>query len=157
MIIVNFLFFSFDQVRPSAALIAAKREAAQQRVLQGKKSNNVFIHDIYQKAIDAYNIKRMETGIVFDYSMAEHKCLWDSNYPECPARLIRVLQRCEELGLISRCKLITPRLASENEILMKHSQEQIDILKSTDGCTDTNNLELLSSKYDAIYIHPVCK
>ncbi|XP_031365832.1 histone deacetylase 6 isoform X2 [Apis dorsata] len=141
-------------VRPSAALIAAKREAAQQRILQGKKSNNVFIHDIYQKAIDAYNIKRMETGIVFDHSMAEHKCLWDSNYPECPARLIRVLQRCEELGLINRCKLITPRLASENEILMKHSQEQIDILKSTDGCTDTNNLELLSSKYDAIYIHP---
>lgn len=140
-------------VRPSAALIAAKHEAAQ-RVLQGKKSNNVFVHDIYQKAIDAYNIKRKETGIVFDRSMAEHKCLWDTSYPECPARLTRVVQRCEELGLINRCKLITPRQASEDEILMKHSQEQIDILKAIDECTDVDSLELLSSTYDAIYIHP---
>lgn len=99
----------------------------------------------------------METGIVFDHSMTEHKCLWDPNYPECPARLTKVLQRCEELGLISRCKLITPRQASEDEILMKHSQEEIDILKATDKCTDIDSLELLSSKYDAIYIHPVCK
>ncbi|KAK9306620.1 hypothetical protein QLX08_002802 [Tetragonisca angustula] len=141
-------------VRPSAALLAAKREAAQQRILQEKKSNNIFVHDIYQKAIDAYNTKRMETGIVFDHSMTEHKCLWDPNYPECPARLTKVLQRCEELGLISRCKVIIPRQASEDEILMKHSQEQIDILKATDKCTDIDTLELLSSKYDAIYIHP---
>ncbi|XP_017758802.1 PREDICTED: histone deacetylase 6 isoform X2 [Eufriesea mexicana] len=141
-------------VRPSAALVAAKREAAQQRMLQGKKSNNIFVHDIYQKAIDACNIKRMETGIVFDRSMTEHKCLWDPNYPECPARLIQILKRCEELGLINRCKFITPRLASENEVLMKHSQEQINILKATDRCTNADSLELLSSKYDAIYIHP---
>lgn len=126
-------------------------------MLQGKKSNNIFVHDIYQKAIDACNTKRMETGIVFDRSMTEHKCLWDTNYPECPARLIQILKRCEELGLINRCKFITPRLASENEILMKHSQEQINILKATDRCTDADSLELLSSKYDAIYIHPVCR
>ncbi|CAL7939697.1 unnamed protein product [Xylocopa violacea] len=143
-----------SNVRPSAALIAAKREAAQQHVLQGKKSNNVFIHDIYQKVIDSYNTKRMETGLVFDHSMAEHKCLWDPNYPECPARLTRVLQRCEDLGLIGRCKMIAPRQAMESEILMKHSQEQIDILKATDGCTNEDSLELLSSKYDAIYVHP---
>lgn len=93
---------------------------------------------------------------MFDRSMAEHKCLWDPSYPECPARLTRVIQRCEELGLINRCKLVTPRQASEDEILMKHSQEQIDILKATDECTDVDSLELLSSTYDAIYIHPVC-
>lgn len=102
-------------------------------------------------------MKRKETGLVFDRSMTEHKCLWDPNYPECPARLTRILQRCEELDLISRCKFIAPREATENEILMKHSQQQIDILKATDGSTDIDNLELLSSKYDAIYIHPVCK
>lgn len=138
-------------------MVAAKREVAQRHTLQGKKSTNVFVHDIYQKAIDSYNIKRKETGLVFDQSMTEHQCLWDSNYPECPARLTRVLQRCEQLGLINRCKLIEPRLATEKEILLKHSQKQIDILKSTDGCTDADNLELLSSKYDAIYVHPVCE
>lgn len=99
---------------------------------------------------------RKETGLVFDRSMAEHECLWDPNYPECPARLTRVLQRCEELGLMQRCKLVESRCAAENELLSKHSQKQIDILKATDGSIDSENLELLSSKYDAIYIHPVC-
>ena len=141
-------------VRPSAALVAAKRDAARRHMVQGKKSNNVFVRDIYQKAIDAYNLRRKETGLVFERSMAEHECLWDPNYPECPARLTRVLQRCEELGLISRCKLIAPKLATESQVLAKHSQKQIDILKATDRCTDVDNLELLSSKYDAIYVHP---
>ncbi|CAL1678585.1 unnamed protein product [Lasius platythorax] len=139
-------------VRPSAALLAAKREAAQRQLLSGK--NNTFVRDVYQNAIDAYKIVRKETGLVFDQSMAEHECLWDSNYPECPARFTRVLQRCEELGLVQRCKLIEPRVATESEILTKHSQKQIDILKATDGCADSENLELLSSKYDAIFVHP---
>ncbi|XP_050461613.1 histone deacetylase 6 isoform X2 [Cataglyphis hispanica] len=140
-------------VRPSAALLAAKREAAQRQLLD-KKSNNNFIRDIYQNALDAYKIVQKETGLVFDRSMAEHECLWDSNYPECPARFTQILQRCEELGLVQRCKLIEARLGTESEILTKHSQKQIDILKATDGCIDSENLELLSSKYDAIFIHP---
>ncbi|CAK9827838.1 Histone deacetylase 6 [Anthophora retusa] len=141
-------------VRPSAALIAAKNEAAQQKMLQGKKSNNVFVCDIYQKAIDAYNTKRKETGIVFDHSMTDHQCIWDPNYPESPARFIQVLQRCEELGLINRCKFIAPRQATENEVFLKHTQKHIDMLKTIDGCTDPDTLELFSSKYDSIFVHP---
>lgn len=38
---------------------------------------------------------------------------------------------------------------------MKHTQEIIDILKSTDGSQDVELLEKLSSKFDAIYFHPV--
>ncbi|XP_076621765.1 histone deacetylase 6 isoform X1 [Colletes latitarsis] len=143
-----------SSIRPSAALIAAKREATQQHISQRKKCSSIFVHDIYQKAIDANNLKRKKTGLVYDLSMSEHECLWDPNYPECPARLTNVLRRCEELGLISRCKFVAPRHATENEILTMHSQKQIDILKATDGCTDADKLRSLSSKYDAIYVHP---
>lgn len=38
---------------------------------------------------------------------------------------------------------------------MKHTQEHFDILKATDGEENEDLLEDLSSKYDAIYIHPV--
>lgn len=38
---------------------------------------------------------------------------------------------------------------------MKHSQDVIDILKSTDGVHDAELLEKLSSNFDAIYFHPV--
>lgn len=140
--------------RPSAALLAAKQEAAKRQLLSDKKSNSSFIPDIYQRAIEAYKVVRKETGLVFDRGMAEHECIWDPNYPECPARFTRVLERCEELGLVQRCKLIEPRRATESELLSKHSQKQIDVLKATDGSTDAENLEFLSSKYDCVYVHP---
>lgn len=33
------------------------------------------------------------TGFVTEPRMSEHKCLWDDNYPECPERLIGVINR----------------------------------------------------------------
>ncbi|XP_015110573.1 histone deacetylase 6 [Diachasma alloeum] len=141
------------KVRPSQAIIVAKREAAQKRKTQ-KNSDSCYVRDIYQTAIDSKNMIRGPTGVVYDRSMAEHRCLWDDKYPECPERFTRVLERCQELGLIERCKFIEPRLARIDEVLLKHSMEQIDILKGTEGCQDAERLENISSKYDAIYIHP---
>ncbi|XP_043492900.1 histone deacetylase 6 isoform X2 [Polistes fuscatus] len=142
------------KTQPSAALLAAKQEAAQRKILQNKKSNANFVYDIYQKIRDAYAVVRKETGIVYDRSMEDHKCLWDENYPECPERLTRILERCNELGLLNRCKLIQPRFCTENDILQMHTQKQIDILKETSGSMDLDKLETLSSKYDAIYVNP---
>ncbi|XP_067008201.1 histone deacetylase 6 isoform X1 [Anabrus simplex] len=138
--------------RPSAAIIEAKRNARQKQV---KKHEDLpAVRDPYQTAREAKEIVRRPTGIIYDKRMVEHHCLWDPDYPECPDRFTRVLERCESLGLISRCLTITPREATESEILVKHTSEQIEILKATDGCTDEIFLEKLSSKYDAIYIHP---
>lgn len=33
------------------------------------------------------------TGFVTEPRMAEHRCLWDDKYPECPERLIGVIDR----------------------------------------------------------------
>lgn len=63
--------------------------------------------------------------------------------------------RCKELGLIERCVHIPCRQATNEELRMKHSQEIIDLLKSTTDSLDYENLEDLSSKFNAIYIHPV--
>lgn len=135
--------------------MAAKREAAQRLKTSGKKINSTIIMDIYQKAIDSKDIIRKDTGIVYDLSMAEHTCLWDDNYPECPERLLRVVERCKELELIQRCKYIEPRKADNHELSLKHTPVHIETLKSTENCQDLDKLEKLSSKYDAIYFHPV--
>nr|XP_046470327.1 histone deacetylase 6 isoform X2 [Neodiprion pinetum] len=140
--------------RPSAALAAAKREAAERKLVHPKKSGNTILRDIYQKAMDAQTITRGETGLVWDRSMEEHRCLWDSTYPECPERFTRILERCKDLGLISRCRVIEAREATHKEILLKHTQQHIDVLKETAECKDEDNLEKLASKYDSIYIHP---
>jgi len=65
--------------------------------------------------------------------------------------------RCNELGLIERCTKIEGRNATDDELLMKHSQDMINILKSTDDSQDIGGLETLASKYDAVYFHPVRK
>ena len=149
------LFNFILQAKPSAALLAAKREAAQRKKILGKRNSNTIIKDIFQKAIDAKDMIRKNTGIVFDCSMAEHRCFWDDGYPECPERFTRVLQRCEDLGLVKRCTFITPRKAEYNELLLKHTPAHIEILKSIDGCNDLEKLEKLASQYDAVYFHPV--
>lgn len=71
--------------------------------------------------------------------------------------MITFILRCEELKLIERCHPIKPRMGTLNEISLKHTQEQYDLLKATDKEIDENKLEELSSHYDAIYIHPVRK
>lgn len=63
--------------------------------------------------------------------------------------------RCEELQLIDRCHRIDPRMGTPEQILLKHTQEQYDVLKSTENQTDNEKLEELSSHYDAVFFHPV--
>lgn len=97
---------------------------------------------------------RGDTGIIYDDSMAIHCCLWDQSYPECPERYISVMNRCRELKLLERCKELKPRMATKDEVLSKHTEEQYELLKSTKNSQKEDELEELSSHYDAIYIHP---
>ncbi|XP_053682261.1 histone deacetylase 6 isoform X1 [Sabethes cyaneus] len=116
--------------------------------------NGVQLKDIYGNALGAAELVRGATGLVYDERMAEHQCLWDRGYPECPERFTRVLERCRELKLVERCQLIEPRMATEAELLTKHTPEQVEILKATKESGDPDALEELSSHYDAIFIHP---
>ncbi|KAJ9582108.1 hypothetical protein L9F63_003564, partial [Diploptera punctata] len=141
-----------DKTKPSQAIIAAKRNARLRQA--NKKSPEIVIKDIYHMAREAKDMIRKQTGLIYDRHMTEHRCIWDQNYPECPERFSRVLERCEQLGLVSRCLYIEPREATEKEILVKHLPEQIAILKATSQCNDEEFLEELSSRFDAIYIHP---
>lgn len=95
-----------------------------------------------------------KTGVVYDESMAEAKCLWDDEYNERPERYTHILKRCRELELFKRCEEIPPRDSTESELLKLHTPEMISILKATEDSTDVDSLEKLSSKYDFLYIHP---
>lgn len=37
--------------------------------------------------------KRGKTGLVYDGRMVDHRCLWNDNYPECPERLTKIIDR----------------------------------------------------------------
>lgn len=135
--------------------MAAKKKLVYKKKLQKETHHDSPVHDIYDNAINSKVLQRLSTGLVYDYSMADHKCLWDENYPECPERFLKVMERCNELHLVDKCKRIESRIADEDELLIKHNKEQIEFLKTTENITNVNMLEKLSSKYDAIYFHPV--
>ncbi|CAK1602419.1 unnamed protein product [Parnassius mnemosyne] len=136
--------------KPSASVVAAKKKAQQKK----KQIVDTVIKDPYQIAMESKTKVKGPTGFVTEPRMVEHRCLWDDNYPECPERLISVLDRCRELNLIEQCKQFQPRAASKEELITLHSPEVYEMLESTHQNNNIEFLEELSSKYDAIYIHP---
>ncbi|GAB0095288.1 histone deacetylase 6 [Sergentomyia squamirostris] len=139
----------------SAALLEAKKRARQKISSGGKRSSDVqTLRDPYQTTMEATKLIRGETGLIYDRQMTQHVCLWDENYPECPARLTSVLDRCKELKLFERCVEIAPKSASKDQVLLKHTEEHYEALMKTSGSRNEEALEDLSSHYDAIYIHP---
>ncbi|XP_069991653.1 uncharacterized protein HDAC6 isoform X4 [Penaeus vannamei] len=110
--------------------------------------------DPMAKAQESKGVTRGKTGLVYDERMAEHRCLWDANYPECPERLTHTLERCRQLRLIERCEPILPRSATEDEILKRHSRSHLYLLWSTKDEKNEEKLETISSHFDSIYIHP---
>lgn len=52
---------------------------------------------------------------------------------------------------------IEARLGRPEEILLKHTHTQYDLLKSTENQMDEEKLEELSSHYGSVYFHPVSR
>uniref|UniRef100_A0A182QX80 UBP-type domain-containing protein n=1 Tax=Anopheles farauti TaxID=69004 RepID=A0A182QX80_9DIPT len=125
-----------------------------QRRSDGAGGTDVQLRDIFHNAQSVATTARGPTGILYDDRFALHRCLWDANYPECPERYQRVMERFAMVQLVERCQFIAPRVATEAEIRTQHTEEQIRILQQTHGSQDEAALEQLSSKYDAIFIHP---
>ncbi|XP_037936783.1 histone deacetylase 6 isoform X2 [Teleopsis dalmanni] len=144
---------TFDTRKPNAALLEAKRRAKLLK-MQEQSQQEIVVKDIFQNAVNAKALVQKPTGLVYDESMSQHRCLWDSKHPECPERFIRVLERCKELDLVDRCKQIASRPASKDEIMLLHSEEHYKLLEKTSGVVDDEKMEDLSSQYDSIYIHP---
>uniref|UniRef100_A0A182P7U1 Protein deacetylase HDAC6 n=1 Tax=Anopheles epiroticus TaxID=199890 RepID=A0A182P7U1_9DIPT len=132
--------------------MSATNDAADQR--RSSDFTEVQLKDIFHNAQSVCGMPRGTTGILYDERFALHRCLWDTNYPECPERYLRVMERFAMGQLVERCHFIAPRPATREEVLTKHTAEQIELLASTHGSQDETELERLSSNYDAIFIHP---
>ncbi|XP_055910185.1 histone deacetylase 6 isoform X1 [Eupeodes corollae] len=144
---------SVEQRRPNATLQEAKRKAKLLK-MQQQSQQEIVVKDIFQNAMSAINSVQGYTGVIYDESMSEHRCLWDGNYPERPERFTRILERCKSLGLLDRCQRIPSRRATKDEILLKHTDEHYELLKTTANMKDEAKLEDLSSQFDSIYLHP---
>ncbi|KAL5014978.1 hypothetical protein ScPMuIL_009248 [Solemya velum] len=92
------------------------------------------------------------TGLVYDDIFLKHKSSWDPDYPERPERLSAPYTRFLELGLVNRCKPVELTYATEDMILLCHSDEHLQMLKSTVDMTEAE-LKQMSTKYNCVYFH----
>lgn len=93
------------------------------------------------------------TGLVFSEVFTHHKNLWDSSHPETPDRLTYIMEELQKQELLGHCVRVEPREATEEELLLVHKKEYIDLMRSTKTMT-VDELQALSENYDSVYIHP---
>ena len=120
---------SVKQSSPQRTSLSAIK-AAMRKKNRTAQSEQMTVFDPFAASHEAKNMIRGQTGLVFDAEMAEHSNPWDGNHIECPERLLKAKARCDELGLSDQCQEIKGRFATEDEMLLAHSKEYLDLLES---------------------------
>ncbi|NXW53464.1 HDA10 deacetylase, partial [Eurystomus gularis] len=95
------------------------------------------------------------TALVYDEEMTTHKLLWSD--PVCdievPERLSSSYELLKCYHLVERCVRVPAREGSEEEILLVHSSEHLEVAKSTQTMNE-EELKRVSGNYDAFFFHP---
>lgn len=94
------------------------------------------------------------SALIFDEEMSRYKLLWAD--PACeievPERLTKSYEALKTHGLVQRCKAVAVRQATEQEILLAHSEEYLEAVKQTPDMT-VEELMVFSKKYNDVYFH----
>ncbi|XP_040399691.1 histone deacetylase 6-like, partial [Cygnus olor] len=93
------------------------------------------------------------TGLLYDERMEEHCNPWDSQHPEAPQRVARVLQRLTELGLAQRCLRLPARPALRSQLLACHTRAHVAALAATEGLR-ARELRGAAARYNSVFLCP---
>lgn len=90
------------------------------------------------------------TCLVYDERMCQHKSP-SSDHPERPSRITRIYDTLKELGMIDRCKILQPRIATDEEIALVHTKDYINEMKSYETCSVLER-DSLAAKLHSVYL-----
>ncbi|NXJ28249.1 HDA10 deacetylase, partial [Dicrurus megarhynchus] len=95
------------------------------------------------------------TALIYDEEMTTHKLLWIDPFCdiEVPERLSSSYEQLKLYHLVERCVHVPAREGSEEEILLVHSLEHLEVAKSTQTMNE-EELKRVSENYDAFFFHP---
>ncbi|XP_029467341.1 histone deacetylase 6 isoform X3 [Rhinatrema bivittatum] len=145
----------------SSALKGGRKGAQNQPLQEAKKKGRMKLN----KSSDEDMVSQLQsldlsleatltaTALVCDESLEDFHCLWDKDFPECPLRLAVVREKLTHYRLQERCVTVQARAASDEEILLVHSQEYLDLMKSTQTMAQ-EELKALADSYDSVFLHP---
>ncbi|MFT7816994.1 histone deacetylase 10 isoform X2 [Arapaima gigas] len=95
------------------------------------------------------------TALLYDEEMTRYKLLWVD--PACkievPERLTVSWEALHNAGLSGRCIPLPVRQATEEEILLAHSQEYLEAVKKTPDMS-LEELMTFTQQYGDVYFHP---
>lgn len=93
-----------------------------------QKAMNIEVDSVI--ANTALHAAPSKTCLVYDEAMRKHRCTSVGAHPERPDRIRAIYDKHLECGFLERCKEIKSRTATDEEILLVHTQHQIDQVKS---------------------------
>lgn len=97
----------------------------------------------------------MGTALIYDEEMTKYKLLWVD--PMCkievPERLTVSHQALIKSGQADRCVSVPVREATDEDILLVHSEEYLEAVKKTPYMT-LEDLQVFTLKYGDVYFHP---
>ncbi|CAL1591920.1 unnamed protein product [Knipowitschia caucasica] len=95
------------------------------------------------------------TALVYDEEMTKYKLLWVD--PACkievPERLTVSHEALVTSGLARRCVSVSVREATDEDILLVHSEEYLEAVKQTPHMT-LEDLQTFTLQYGDVYFHP---
>nr|XP_033490307.1 polyamine deacetylase HDAC10 [Epinephelus lanceolatus] len=97
----------------------------------------------------------MGTALIYDEEMTKYKLLWVD--PACkvevPDRLTVSHEALIKTGLADRCVSVPVREATDEDILLVHSEEYLEAVKKT-PCMTLEDLKEFTLQYGDVYFHP---
>uniref|UniRef100_A0A671KZM7 Histone deacetylase domain-containing protein n=1 Tax=Sinocyclocheilus anshuiensis TaxID=1608454 RepID=A0A671KZM7_9TELE len=94
------------------------------------------------------------SALIFDEEMSRYKLLWKD--PVCeievPERVTVSYEALKTHGVTQRCKQLPVRQATEQEILLAHSEEYLEAVKQTPKMS-VEELMAFSKQYSDVYFH----
>ncbi|XP_076117817.1 protein deacetylase HDAC6-like isoform X2 [Mytilus galloprovincialis] len=96
--------------------------------------------------------QKYRTAVSYDEHMSSHFHSWKEDFTEKPERFTETIKRCKKYGLLERCKYVPSRLATEEEMMVYHTKELIDILEKSQFLP-LEEMRKLSRLYDYLYFH----
>ncbi|NXO05065.1 HDAC6 deacetylase, partial [Rhinopomastus cyanomelas] len=93
------------------------------------------------------------TGLLYDERMEEHYNPWDSQHPEAPQRIRRVMERLQELGLAQQCLRIPAWPARREQLRACHTHQLVALLSGSAGLR-LRELRALAGRFSSLFLCP---
>lgn len=119
--------------------------------------SEIFLRNVHNRLTELKRFTNLNkaphrVSLIYDKEMLKHFNYTDNTHPEAPERISGIFTKHEEYELINRCNLMNGRLATEDELLLAHTKDHIEMIKET-STSKPSALNKQSRDYDSVFLH----